>query len=384
MRAIHTKIALCLFLTAVSAFGQDDLPVTRTDHYELRCDAADARALGRQMEQRFTVYDRLFRFEIAKAALPLKVKTFRDQKRYDDYVAARLETIQPGAAYLHHVQPELRELVIHTGSENRALPFQAFLQFLRAFIPNPPPWIRDGFAVYFATVEFDTAVDGGLIYDENLAWLDLVKSMKELPPAAALMAANAPEKIANFQPLAWSLVSFFVNSGKGGYLRSLMEGLMLLSLTNSAEENAEAIINRIAAWNNMNELNADYRAYIKSRKSFSELMDEGQDAYVKAMPQKAEAAFRSAMELMPRHYAPWYYLGLLAYDAGDTKTAEQNYQKALRLGADPAPLLYALGLNAAAAGKKKEAVELLRRSAEADPENYRENAEELIRQLENQ
>jgi hypothetical protein len=377
------KIALCLFMTAASVFGQADLPVTRTEHYEFHCNTNDVRTLAGQMEQRFAIYDQVFRFEIAKGNLPLRVRAYRDQNRYNDYVASRLETTLPGAVYLHHSRAERRELVICLGNEGGggSLPFQAFLQFLRAFIPNPPAWIRDGFAVYFSTIEFDDS--GELEYNENLSWLYTVKGMKDIPSPAALMAADAPEKIANFQALAWSLVSFFVNSGKGSYFRSLTESLMLLSPSNTAEENAGAIMNRIAAWNSMDEINADYRAYIKSRKSFADLITEGQDAYIAEKPAEAEAAFRGALELMPRHYAPWYYLGLLAYDSGDTQTAEQNYQNAMRFGADTALILYAMGINAAAAGKKNEAAELLRRSVDADPD-YRENAETMIRQMEDQ
>ena len=358
----------------------------RTEHFEIIAylgDASpeDAQALALQMEARFAAHNRVFRFDARRLAAPLRVRAFRDAQRYEEYVASRLDgEAPPGAVYLHFAQAEMRELVIHLGGEADALPFQAFIQFLRAFVPNPPVWMRDGFGVHFAALGI--SAEGLPLHRENLVWLDAVKGMGELPPPEAIMAAGAPAELENFPGLAWALVSFFLNSGNENYLRSLTESFMVLSYAAGADENAAAAAGRIAMWNDMGEMTVAFRAYVGSRRSFGELVEEGQAAYIEGRAQGAEEAFRRALEIRPDHYAPWYYLGLIAFNAGDTEAAQRYYRAALELGADEAAVTYALALNAATAGRIGEAIGLLRRAAELSPARFGERAEALIGQLE--
>ena len=383
---------LILFVAGVAlaqraAFAQQGGPALRTAHFEIYADPADvhpgdAQVLARQMEGRFAAYNQIFRFDPERLPRPLRVRVFRSRELYESYVGARIEgAVPPGAVYLHFGQSELRELIIHLGSEAEALPFQAFIQFLRAFVPDPPIWIRDGFGVHFATLALDE--EGVPTHRENLAWLDAVKAMRGgIPSPEAIMRATAPATVHNFPGVAWSLVSFFLNSGNYEYLRSFTESFMMLRYESTAEENAAAVIARIALWNNLYDIARDHLRYLDSRRSFSELVADGQRAYISGYAAIARATFRRALEIRPDHYAPWYYLGLLAYNEGDTATAEWYYRMALSLGADTASVLYAMALNAATATRIDEAIELLRQSAQIAPGRFRERAETLIYQLE--
>jgi len=383
---------LILFVLGVAfaqhtVFAQQGGPALRTVHFDIYADPADVpigyvQVLARQMEGRFAVYNQVFRFDPGRLARPLRVRAFRSRELYESYVGARIEgAVPPGAVYLHFGQVELRELIIHLGYETYALPFQAFIQFLRAFVPDPPIWIRDGFGVHFATLSFDE--EGVPTHRENLAWLDVVKAMRrEMPSPESIMRATAPVTVDNFPGVAWSLVSFFLNSGNYNYLRSFTESFMMLDYANTAEENAAAVVGRIAMWNNLYDMTRDHLYYIDSRRSFSELITYGQRAYISGRPETARAVFRRALEIRPDHYAPWYYLGLLAFNDGYTKTADRYYRMALSLGADTASILYAMALNAATATRMDEAIELLNRAAEIAPDRFRERAETLIYQLE--
>jgi tetratricopeptide (TPR) repeat protein len=90
------------------------------------------------------------------------------------------------------------------------------------------------------------------------------------------------------------------------------------------------------------------------------------------------------MEQKPGHYAPYYYLGLLSYEEGSYDMAESYYLSAADRGADGALVSYALGVNAASAGRKKEAADYLRRAAAASPERYGDRTRDLLRRLEQQ
>jgi tetratricopeptide (TPR) repeat protein len=286
--------------------------------------------------------------------------------------------------YLHYNQSERRELVIHRGGadEGRTLPYQAFIQYLRAFVSNPPSWIREGFAVYFSTLR--ALETGELAYEENLAWLETVKSLDgpdRVPDPREIMLADKGPLPEHFQSLAWSLASFFLNSGTKDYFRAVTEGFMVLSPAAGAEENSEAVLGRISLFGAMEDLEKDYRNYIASRKTFAELVEEGQKAYAGKDRAAAELAFLQAMEQKPGHYAPRYYLGLLSYEEGDYGMAETWYLSAAERGADGVLVAYALGVNAASAGRKEEAAGYLRRAAEASPERYGDRVRDLLGRL---
>jgi hypothetical protein len=151
-------LALSLIVVS-SVFSQ-----LRTSHYEINIEEgaeSATQALSTELELRFDVYNRLFRFDPAALASPLKVRVFVDRDAYDSYVTARVGQSRPGAVYLHYNQIERRELLVCKGSPEEAsmLGHQVFTQFLRGFVANPPAWIREGFAIYFSGLKFDPAAN---------------------------------------------------------------------------------------------------------------------------------------------------------------------------------------------------------------------------------
>ncbi|MDR3166755.1 MAG: hypothetical protein LBT93_02330 [Treponema sp.] len=357
----------------------------KSRYYEVVSDrgGADAEALSRELEGRFIVYNRLFRFNPGNLIVPLKVRAYGNKTDYDSYISARLGETRPGAVYLHYNQTERRELVIHRGSddEGRLLPHQAFIQFLRAFIPNPPAWLREGFGIYFSTLTLNS-VTGALEYEENLSWLETVKNLQDRAPTPeSVLLADIQGIPENFQSVSWALVSFFLNSGKEDYFRTITESFMVLSPPASAAQNSEAVFNHITLWADLKNLEGDYYAYIAARKTFAELLEEGQRAYAAKDPEAAELAFMGALDQKPTHYAPYYYLGLLSYEEKNYNLAEHYYRSALQYGADSALVSYALGINAAAAGRRETAIGFLEQAAATSPERYRQKAAELIARL---
>ena len=402
-KAICSVTVFVVLLFSVSAQDRMSSGIAQvsSEHYQVLADnGIDAALLSKELESRFALYNRIFHFSSQTVVFPLKVRAYKDKKAYDDYVSLRLNGTRAGAVYLHYNQAELRELVVHQGSadEERMFPHQAFIQYLRAFIPYPPAWLREGFAIYFNTLKFEAGTNttnsadlpgralagGRLAYEENLAWLELVKGLgSKAPSLEAILRADIdgiPNPTEYFPSLAWSLVSFFMNAEKDYYYtRILFESFMVLSSSSSAVANSEAMLNHILSWTDVDTLTQDYKTYIDSRKTFAELLTEGQQAYKNKDSSRAEAAFLSAHRQKPTHYAPYYYLGLLAYEAKDFEQAEQYYRSALQYGGSEGLVSYARGLNAIAAGRTAEAKAFLEQAA-ADPE-YKERAQALIARL---
>jgi tetratricopeptide (TPR) repeat protein len=344
----------------------------------------DADTLCREMEIRFDTYNRLFRFNPAALTGPLRVVSFSNKAAYDSYVTSKLGSTRDGAVYLHYIQPERRELVVNRGSpeEERMLAHQAFIQFFRAFIPYPPSWMREGFAIYFNTLKFDPETRE-LRYEENLSWLETVKNLgPHQPTLESVFLADLNGMPEYFQPVSWAIVSFFLmNGGNGDYFRAITEAFMLLSPTSSAAENSQVVMDRLTSWNTLEKMRADYNSYIENRKTFAELIDLGQEAYSMKDLESAESYFLAALYQKPAHYAAYYYLGLLAYEDSNFDMADAYYRYALQYGADSALVKYALGINAATAGRNSEARAYLEEASSESPERYKERADSIISRL---
>jgi hypothetical protein len=344
----------------------------------------DAETLLRELELRFEVYNRLFRFNVAALPSPLKVRSISNKSEYDHYVMERLGSIRDGAVYLHYQHPDRRELIINRGSaeESRMLPHQAFIQYFRAFVSQPPTWMREGFAIYFNTLKFDKAARE-LRYEENLSWLETVKNLGTNGPSLeTVFLADLRGQPEYFQPVSWALVSFFLNAGGNNeYFRTLTESFMLLSDQRSAGENSQSVLDRLLRWTNLEQMAVDYSNYINSRRTFAELVDAGQQAYAARDYLNATSYFQGAVYQKPTHYAPYYYLGLISYENHDFDTAEVYYRTALNYGADVALLNYALGVNAATANRVADAVNYLETAIATDPSRYREKAEAILVRL---
>ena len=358
----------------------------RSAHYEVIVSGGNAGIYSSELEQRFAVYNSIFRFDPALLVSPLRVRVFTDKDEYDSYVGSRLGNPRPGAVYLHYRSPENRELVILEGSEEerRLIPHQAFIQFLRAFIPDPPAWIREGFAVYFNTLEFDRASDA-LVYEENLIWLETAKSLTVDPETVFLADSSFTETSqasaagSGFHAASWSLVSFFMADKNSEYYRALTDSFMVLSPGATVEENSRAMYRRLTLFSPIDVLTGNYNAFIAGKKTFAELVEEGQKAYDAGNSAAAEDFFRRAAELRSSHHIPCYYLGLLAYGDKKYNEAEEFYLMALNNGAERALIQYARGVNAAAAGRRSEALVFLE-EASAE-ERYKARSDELIRRL---
>jgi tetratricopeptide (TPR) repeat protein len=204
------------------------------------------------------------------------------------------------------------------------------------------------------------------------------------PPNAILLAdlPNQPgfSSTEEFQVSSWALVSFLLNGGRD-YFRTLTEIFMLLSPDASAAENSEAVARRFSLWNDFETTARDFGNYLSSRKTFKELMDDGQSAYSMGNFMSAELSFMAAMDQRPSDYAPYYYLGLLFYEGRDYAAAEQYYLASEERGADAALINYALGINAVSAGRYDDAAGYLRKAAALDPARYRTRVEDTLRRI---
>ena len=150
--------------------------------------------------------------------------------------------------YLHYPSPERSVLLVFAKDEpdySASLAHQAFVQFIKAFVSNPPLWIREGVAVCFESAKWDDKA-GKLDYPENLAWLETVKSLKDrnlLIPSTSCSRSGRTRRaqLDVFYPQAWAMTSFLLNSDDKSYNRLLWDAVAALRKDASLEDNENAV-----------------------------------------------------------------------------------------------------------------------------------------------
>ncbi|GHU25051.1 hypothetical protein FACS1894164_13190 [Spirochaetia bacterium] len=373
---------LVLFLCAFSLAAE---PI-RGQWYEVASDGdiVDAALLLQELEARFAFCNRIFRFDDQNMPGLLKVRAFYDEEAYTQAVDSHRGESGPGAVYIHYWQADRRELIVHRGSpdEQNRLPYQAFIQYLRAFVQEPPAWIRDGFAGYLSSWQW-TGCDQQLVHIDEWPWLESVKPVKRNESTwkdflTADPAANPPPE---FRNLGTAVITYLMEGGNDEYYRTLIECFMNLSVEDSAQGNTLATARRIARWTDPEQFENDFQAFLGKKQTFAEIFAEGQKAYTDKNLPGAEKLFKNAQEMQPDHYAPYYYLGLVAYDSANFAHAEQYFRKSLSYGLDFAMARYALGVNALGAGRVDEAEDLLKQAAQSNPENYQAKVEDILKRI---
>lgn len=351
--------------------------------------ASRAADLDTRLEALFSLYNSLFHFDATQLSSKLRVREFATKAGFDAYLNQVAGQTKDDFVYLHFTALERSELLLFAkdGDEAEAsLAHQAFVQYLKAFVHNPPLWLRDGFAVFFESARWDAEAKD-LVFPENLAWLETVKAFAakdELIPLEKLLVI-APEESRSslevFYPEAWAFVSFLFNAEDRAYNRLLWDSISSLKADAELAANQESLATLVMAWYGKDETQSAFTDYLESRKTFPELLQAGVAAYDEKDYKLAQEAFETAARLDSASYVPAYYLGLIAYAAGDYSLAEYNYRTALELGCDPATTNYALGVNAFAQNRAADAKTYLVAAKTASPERYEAKAGELLKRL---
>ncbi|MCX7024259.1 MAG: hypothetical protein NT080_06525 [Spirochaetes bacterium] len=385
-------VAVALLLAASFAFAQNGtFSQTRSDHYAVLSEIGQENAdnLAKQLEGLFQLFNEHFRFDPASLKGPLTVRIFKDKNSFDAYLVKVVGVTKNDFVYLHYPTVERSELVIFqkSGADfDSALAHQAFVQFLKVFIPNPPLWLRDGFAVYFEKAAWNASAQK-IDFTGNDDWLEHVKIVKQedkLAGPKALFNMSADEAASNnavLYPQSWAYVSFFADGSDKRYNRLLWDSITKLRREATLEENQAAIGALFDAWYTEEGTQKDFISWLDTRKTFSELITDGVKTYGEKNYDASEDSFTKALAVNKDNYLPYYYLGLIAYAKNDYSTADYYYKTALQLGCDVAITNYALGLNAYASNRFTEARTFLAKAKETAPDKYGAKVDEIISKM---
>jgi tetratricopeptide (TPR) repeat protein len=391
------SILFMLFVFGVSAFSQErTLYQAESTHYQVYTEVSQEQAseIAARLEAYLELYNNYFHFTLENLPGKFKVRIFSGKNRYDEYLQRIISESREDFVYLHYTDLKKSELVGYDKEDTEdfylSLNHQGFIQFMRAFVANPPLWLREGFAVFFEKSEYDEDY-GKVIYKENLSWLPTLKKMIAGESATAPISMeqllsmdieDAREKIQAFYPQAWGVISFFVYSENKDYNRLLWDAISALQDGVSRDTNEENVEKASFKWVDDEILITDFSNYVESKKTFKGLIQDGVTFYSQNQLSEAEQSFIKAQKLREDNYIPYYYLGLINYDRGNYSLAEYYYQTSLDLGAAKGLTYYALGVNAYADNRFEDAKSYLTKTKEADPGNYTQKVNNLMARIE--
>jgi tetratricopeptide (TPR) repeat protein len=392
MRRVLILLSFLLFAVAMAGAQNSTFAEYETEHYRVLSEMGEehAQQTAEKLEALLAFFNDYFHFEVADLPTRLRARFFSSKDRYDEYISRATEDEQrDDFAHLHYRDLARSELVGYDLPEEDfeiSLKHHGFIQFLRAFIAEPPIWMREGFAVYFEEVEYDDQIDS-VIYRENLGWLETLQSMIDgsagveplsLHEMVRMTASQAEAQVEVFYPQAWGMVSFLLNSENRDYNRIVWDSISALDPEATLSENSNQVFEEAFRWVQEPVLIESFVEYVGQRKSFRVLVQEGIDHYENEEFEEAERSFVTAIKLNEENFIPHYYMGLINYNRGNYSLADFYYNEALELGANEATTYYALGVNAFADNRFDEARGYLEQSNELDPEQYGDKVSQLI------
>ena len=393
---MRKTLSLVLFSSvAFFAFAQQAAPFTaETAHYRVSAETSQAQAdeVSRKMEAALALCNDIFHFDLSRLPAKLRVRVFSALDTFNAYLDRVLSQKRTDFVFVAWSDPERSELLCFPKDEKAftaSLLHQAAIQFIKAFIDNPPVWLREGVATYLDASSWD-AKAGTYTLKPNLAWLDGLQAIVSgetpnklisFPDLLTISRDKAQAQMDVFAPEAWGLVQFLLNAPDRSYSRAFWDAVGSLDPKASLDENSQKIRKGAFAWFNGLQLQQDFQSYILSLKTATALLKDGIELYTKADLANAELSFTKSLDLEPGAIAAWYYLGLIAYARKDYSRAEDQYMKAFQLGANSGIINYALGVNSFAAGNTADAAKYLTFAKEADKAAYGEKVDALMKRI---
>jgi tetratricopeptide (TPR) repeat protein len=393
MKKIFLIFLFVVFVAAaISSQEEPSLYVTDSTYYKVYSEVSNNHAseTAQKMDAFFNLFNSYFHFDPDSLDTKLQVRIFSSKERFNTYLEKIIDARKDNFVYLQYTDPAKSELVGFNQAEDAfttSLIRHGFIQFIKSFIQNPPEWMLKGFAIYFEKSAYDEDQNKA-VFKENLSWLNTLKTliMEEqlLSPRQFLNPRSdvLTNRSQAYHAQAWGFVTFLRNTNKQEYNRILWDSISTLRPDGSKIENVVALNNGVFSWMNDFLLINEFKNYILSMKTFPDLVEEGIELYSLGNYEEAEETLLEAILLDGTHYLPYYYLGLIHYAREDFSLAEYYYQSARMLGADPALIHYAMGVNAFADGRYDNARDHLDQAKELNGAQYEEKADSLLERIE--
>jgi tetratricopeptide (TPR) repeat protein len=393
---MRKTLVLALFLCIpLAIFAQDAAQFTaETAHYRVFSEVSQAQAedVSHRMEAALVLYNDVFHFDLSQLPAKFRIRVFKDLDSFNAYLDKILSQTRTDFVFIAWSDPERSELLCFPKDDaafTASLLHQGCIQFVKGFVDNPPVWLREGVATYLDASVWDPAA-ATITFKPNLSWLEGLKSLVRGETPAKLISfadlltisrESAQTQMDVFAPESWGMVQFLLGSPDRSYSRALWDSVAALNANATLDDNSQRARKRGFAWVTDQKLLADYKAFVLSMKTSTDLVKDGIDQYTKGDLAGAETSLTKSLDLDPSSGTAFYYLGLVSYSRKDYAKAEEMYLKAFQLGTSAGIINYALGVNSFAAGKNTDAAKYLNFAKQADKTSYGDRVDALLKRI---
>jgi tetratricopeptide (TPR) repeat protein len=393
---MRKTLALALFLCIpLAVFAQDAAQFTaETAHYRVFSEVSQAQAedVSHRMEAALVLYNDVFHFDLSQLPAKFRVRVFKDLDSFNVYLDKILSQTRTDFVFIAWSDPERSELLCFPKDDaafTASLLHQGCIQFVKGFVDNPPVWLREGVATYLDASVWDPSA-GTFTFKPNLSWLEGLKALVRGETPARLISfadlltisrESAQSQMDVFAPESWGMVQFLLGSPDRSYSRALWDSVAALNANATLDDNSQRSRKRGFSWVTDQKLLADYKTFVLSMKTSTDLVKDGIDQYMKGDMAGAETSLTKSLDLDPSSGTAFYYLGLVSYTRKDYAKAEEMYLKAFQLGTNAGIINYALGVNSFAAGKNTDAAKYLNFAKQADKAAYADRVDALLKRI---
>ena len=377
-----------------SSFGQSGAFQEATGEYYRvfsEVSLAHAQETAEMLDAFLELYNDYLHFDLDELPTKLRVRVFSNKSNFDAYLTSLIPQQRDSFVFLQYrdvAKSELLGFYMDDDSYQKAIAHHAVVQFLKAYVPNPPLWMQKGLAVYFEKSGYSPDSQKATAAD-NLSWVKTIKALAgetadfiTFDDLLSIDVDGANQRIEAFYAESWALISFLIDSDLKEYNRMMWDSLSALDTEATIAENSSTIKNEVFAWVTEGQFYADFEEYLATVKTFSELVREGMAFYSDEKFDSAEKSFLTAIDRNEKHDIPYYYLGLINYTRTEYTLAEYYYLTSQQMGGDLGLTYYALGVNAYADNRFDDATGFLQQASDADPFVYGEKSQSLLGKIE--
>jgi hypothetical protein len=357
-------VFLLIMFSSILLYGEDTFS-SETEHYKVvsHISKSNAELMSSQLESFYSIFNDVFRF--SDLDIKLNVQVLPNISTFKTFTRSLTGSAYDSYVYIHHQKASERELLIYEGSYEDmifALAYQASIQFIMNHIITPPLWVREGFSVYFSK-------SSGPELDRKFAALKNKESKLTIDKLVTMDSSEAAAVFTDFRTEAWAFVTFLMTTDNKEYTRFLYDTLTSLKSPEIETENITE------------DLQIGFDEYLNGFLNAQELMNLGIEYYNDGERDLSFQTFTKLTGISPDSWQPLYFLGLLSYDEGEYKTADEWYAKASDKNAPEALMAYVTGLTAWKDERIDEAKGLLSKAARLDEEKYGEKTEPILEYL---
>jgi hypothetical protein len=390
-----------LFINADTTTGEAtpvaaSIVQANSNHYRIFFEGSDADAqnFAVKMESCLELYNSVLHFDLAKLSVKLKVRMFADKSGFDTYLKSVIKDTRDDFVYIHYSDLGKCELVGFQKTVEAdfytALVHQGAVQFLKAYVANPPLWLQEGLAAYFEQAAFDAAKNKFQM-PKDLVWLTTLKKMAKAEGDQQLIGfdsfltldrTQAQAQLGAFYPQSWGLIYYMLNGQDSNVNRLLWDSIAALDPALNLADNSTRVRDKAFGWYGIAKMEADFKAYYAGLKTLSDLVAEGVTYYTNNDLDKSRDSFIAARNRSADNYIPYYYLGLISYNKKDYANAETQYLKAMDLKAPEALINFAIGVNAYADNNYEKAATFLKNAKTQDAEKYGAKVDAILIDIE--